>query len=56
MKGKTACLDYPSCGWFQELMALSPNGKVLLSVRDSPEAWVKSANDTIMKGNYPVLS
>ena len=33
-------------------MQISPNGKVLLSVRDSPEAWVKSANATIMTVAY----
>ena len=59
MKGKTACLDYPSCGWFQELMAMSPNGKVLLSVRDSPGSWflvILSPNlktaFIILKNNY----
>jgi len=52
LKGFTACVDYPTCGFFKELMQLSPKGKVLLSVRDSPEAWVKSANGTIMQEAY----
>lgn len=52
LSGFTACVDYPTCGYFEEFMAISPNAKVLLSVRDSPEAWVKSANQTIMSCAY----
>ena len=48
----TACIDYPTCGYLEELMALSPNAKVLLSIRDTPEAWVKSASSTIMPCAY----
>ena len=33
-------------------MKIYPNAKVILTVRDSPEAWVKSANDTVMKVAY----
>jgi len=52
LSGFTACLDYPTCGYFEELMALNPNAKVLLSIRDTPEAWVKSANATVMACAY----
>ena len=45
-------MDYPTCGYFEDFMRLYPNAKVLLTCRDSPEAWVNSANDTIMKVAY----
>lgn len=47
--GFTACLDFPTCGYFEDYMRLYPDAKILLTCRDSPEAWVKSANQTIMK-------
>ena len=52
LSGFTACVDYPTCGYFEELMALSPNAKVFLSVRDTPEAWQKSADPTILDVAY----
>jgi len=45
--GYKSSVDMPSSLFFEEILELSPKGKVLLSVRDSPEAWVKSAKDTI---------
>ena len=52
LAGYTACVDYPTCGYFEEFMKISPKGKVLLTIRDSPEAWVKSADATIMVEAY----
>ena len=31
-------------------MDASPNAKILLSVRDSPDAWIKSVKETIFRG------
>jgi len=49
LKNFTASCDNPSCGFFIELMKMNPNAKVVLTVRDTPEAWAKSASDTIMR-------
>ena len=38
--------DNPSCNFAPGLMELYPHAKVLLSVRDSDEAWYKSVQDT----------
>lgn len=42
----TAAVDWPSAAYWPELAEAYPDAIVLLSVR-SPEAWWKSANDTI---------
>lgn len=44
--GYKSSVDFPSCLMFQEIFHLSPEAKVLLSVRDSPEAWVQSVKNT----------
>jgi hypothetical protein len=41
-----ACVDWPACTFYRELMEAFPNAKVLLSVRD-PERWYESARETI---------
>ena len=38
-----ACLDFPSCNYYKELMVAYPDAKVILTVRDS-ESWIKSWN------------
>ena len=38
-----ACLDFPSCNYYKELMLAYPNAKVILTIRDD-ESWVKSWN------------
>ena len=48
----SACCDNPACGFVFELAEMNPNAKVILTVRDSAEAWEKSASDTIMKIIY----
>ena len=41
--GFGACLDFPSCNYYKELMDAYPNAKVILTVRDD-ESWIKSWN------------
>ena len=50
-EGFVAMVDYPGCMFYEELIKLNPNAKVILTIRDSPEAWAKSAGDTIFSGN-----
>ena len=38
-----ACLDFPSCNYYKELMEKYPEAKVILTIRDS-ESWIKSWN------------
>ena len=38
-----ACLDFPSCNYYKELMEYYPNSKVILTRRDS-KSWIKSWN------------
>ncbi|CAG5102623.1 Oidioi.mRNA.OKI2018_I69.chr1.g388.t1.cds [Oikopleura dioica] len=40
-------VDFPGNVFFQDLMEIYPDAKVILSVRDSPEIWAKSAQATI---------
>ena len=47
-EGYQATVDWPGCTFYKELMAHYPDAKVLLNVRD-PEAWYKSATDTIFR-------
>ena len=47
--GYTAMVDWPGASYWREILAANPDALVLLSVRD-PEAWYKSAMDTIIAG------
>ena len=47
-RGYKSTFDTPACFFVPELMELYPHAKVLLSVRDSDEAWYKSMQDTIL--------
>ena len=47
LEGYQASVDFPSSMYYMEQMKLYPNAKVLLSVRDNPESWVKSVKATI---------
>jgi Sulfotransferase domain len=42
-----ATVDWPACDFWRPLAEANPEALVLLSVRDSADAWWKSANDTI---------
>ena len=48
-EGYQATVDWPGCTFYQELMEVYPDAKVLLTVRD-PERWHQSAFDTIYRG------
>lgn len=41
--GYGACLDFPSCNYYKELMEFYPDAKVILTVRDD-QSWIKSWN------------
>ena len=41
--GYGACLDFPSCNYYKELMQEYPDAKVILTVRDA-DSWIKSWN------------
>jgi len=47
LDGYAASVDFPSSMYYREQMSLYPDAKVLLSVRDTPAAWVKSVKATI---------
>jgi hypothetical protein len=46
--GFAAAVDWPASGFWRELSVAYPAAVVLLSVRESPEAWWKSASRTIL--------
>src|SRR5436190_13180988 len=43
----SATVDWPACAFWEEIAAAHPGAVVVLSVRESPEAWVKSVERTI---------
>jgi len=45
-KAYQATVDYPGCNYYKELMAVYPDAKVILTVRD-PEKWYESAYQTL---------
>lgn len=50
-KFNSAC-DFPTCTWYEELLKVYPNAKVILTVRDSPEAWYNSVKETIFRSYF----
>jgi hypothetical protein len=44
-----AGLDYPLAAFYRELLAIFPDAKVILTVRD-PERWYESTLETIYQG------
>ena len=48
-----ASVDWPSCRWYAELAEANPDALVLLSVRESADAWWRSASNTIFKVEMP---
>jgi hypothetical protein len=55
-EGYAAAVDWPASAFWRQLAEHYPEAPVLLSVRESPEAWWKSADRTIfevMKGEVP---
>lgn len=53
-EGYSAGVDFPVYRQYQELAAFYPQAKVILTVRN-PEAWYKSALDTIYSASVPPL-
>jgi hypothetical protein len=45
-EGFAASVDFPSCAYYEQLMAYYPEAKVVLSLRD-PDSWFASATNTI---------
>ena len=45
--GYKAMVD-SGCIFYEEFMKMNPDAKVILTVRDSPEAWVKSVESTFL--------
>jgi hypothetical protein len=50
MEPYTAQVDWPGASFWPELRAANPDALVLLSVRQDPGRWYKSASDTIFGG------
>jgi hypothetical protein len=46
--GYVAAVDWPASAFWRELSAKYPHALVLLSVRDSAEAWLQSLNATVL--------
>jgi len=56
MAGYVATVDFPAGAFWRELSALFPDALVILTVRESAEAWWRSANRTIFEKNrQPVM-
>ncbi|THD28872.1 Sulfotransferase family [Fasciola hepatica] len=49
-RGYSSAVDYPTCIFFQELMALYPNAKVILTLKN-PHEWVQSCRATTLSSN-----
>lgn len=47
MRDYSAAVDWPVCAFWPEIAAANPDAIVLLSTRSSPQAWWKSADETI---------
>lgn len=47
-KGYGSAVDWPTAGFFRELIAAYPSAKFILTVR-SPESWAESFSETIYK-------
>ena len=47
-EGYESAVDWPTAGFFRELLAAYPSAKFILSTR-SPESWVESFSETIYK-------
>ena len=49
MDGYRAAVDWPASAWWAELAAENPDAIILLSTRESADAWWKSADQTIFE-------
>jgi Sulfotransferase domain len=48
-EGYVASVDWPGGSFWREMAGANPDAVILLSTRESSEAWWKSANDTIFQ-------
>jgi hypothetical protein len=48
LRGYVAAVDWPAAAFWRELAAANPGALVLLSIRDSPQAWWESMQRTIV--------
>ncbi len=44
-----ACVDWPGCSFWREMADDNPDAIILLSTRETPEAWWTSASQTIFE-------
>jgi len=49
LSGFEATVDWPACAFWEPIAAAQPDAVVLLSMRESPEAWWKSVERTIVQ-------
>ncbi|MCB1487832.1 MAG: sulfotransferase family protein [Bauldia sp.] len=56
MEGYAATVDWPAGAFWRELSSLFPHALVVLTVRESAEAWWRSANSTILEKNRQPVS
>src|SRR3954451_12294678 len=49
LKEYAAVVDWPACDFWREISDANPEAIVLLSVRESADAWWRSANATIFQ-------
>ena len=50
-QGVDAVTDIPPAFWFEEISAAFPKAKVILTVRDSEDAWLKSWKEHLQLGS-----
>ena len=50
-QGVDAVTDVPPAFWFEEISAVYPEAKVILTVRDSEDAWLKSWKEHLQLGS-----
>ena len=53
LKGYPGAVDFPVCAYFDRLMQMYPKAKIILTIRNTPEEWAKSARETIL-ANHPM--
>lgn len=51
--GFNATVDFPMSLWFEQLLTVAPAARVILGVRDSPDAWARSLRATIGSAGGP---
>ena len=49
LAGYESAVDWPACSFWREISAANPDAMILLSTRESPDAWWKSASQTIFQ-------